>query len=141
LSVLSTHNLIYDYWGLTLTQWPAFEGGKLTATRPYIQHNDTQQKGLIKDNRHKWYSAKVTLSTNDTQHNNVLPLCWVSHFIDSWMSLCWVSLCWMSWRPFTTIINTELLDVTVLIPLSFFHPIIIFLQHWCFNFMTYNNYY
>jgi len=30
-----------------------------------------------------WHSAKVTPSINDTQHNNDLPLCW--------LSLCWVS--------------------------------------------------
>ena len=39
------------------------------------RRNDTRREGLICDSHH------VTVSLNDTQHNNALPLCWVSHFI------------------------------------------------------------
>ncbi len=36
----------------------------------------------ISDSQHKWHSPEMTLSINNTQHNNALPLCWV------WS--CWV---------------------------------------------------
>jgi len=47
------------------------------------QHNDIQQKEPICGSQHKWQSAQVTVSLNDT-HHNLLTLCWVS--------LCTVSL-------------------------------------------------
>jgi hypothetical protein len=49
-----------------------------------IQHNDPRHKGLICETQLKSVSIKYT------QHNNPLPICW--------MSLCWVSLCFVSWR-------------------------------------------
>jgi hypothetical protein len=41
------------------------------------QHNDLQ----LKDTQHKGPNLYVALSIGDTQHNNALPLHWVSRFI------------------------------------------------------------
>jgi hypothetical protein len=77
-----------------------------------IQHKDTLQKGIICDIQHKWHSAQMKLSTNETQHDNTvirlnvimlsvafhLLLCWMPLLwvLLRWLPLCWMPLCWMS---------------------------------------------
>ncbi len=72
------------------------------------QHNNTQHDWLIRDSHYKWLIF-VTLSINDTHHNNTLPLCWVSSLIFGYavMSLCLLSLClisiwWILWWSIET---------------------------------------
>ncbi len=117
----------FESWGVFLQQNGATTLSKVTFSimtlfiegwYETLSRNNTQQN---------WHLAEITLSLNDA-YNNVLPLCWVSHFfhtranclcIGLGISLtcsawrCGIEVCWSVWNSIKSLSNVVTTGVKV----------------------------